>query len=340
MDIEKTPKTQPGPEEAVPIEAKTLSTEYDVANQILADAAEYAYENFTEEEDRKLRWKIDWHLIPVMIMAACKNFGGIADNPGNARWLTAREKAMVVRRVSENQTGIENKTWKWYQLRECLLDYRTYLLFFYIIGVTIPNGGLNTFNGLVIKNLGFTSHTTTLLQIPTGVFSTLAALIASAFAARTVRFRTLIMAVVLLVPIIGVILNKATAASNSGARLAGVYLIYTFYAGYMIALSMYQANTAGHTKKVTVSFIMYLAYAVGNIIGPQTFIANQAPEYVGGITAMLVSYCVCIVLAIILGASYYMENKKRTANAGAVEAEGSAFLDMTDKENKMFTYII
>ena len=109
---------------------------------------------------------------------------------------------------------------------------------------------------------------------------------------------------------------------------------------------------------------MYLAYAVGNIIGtfshcpiprltsfrillfanvpagPQTFIANQAPEYVGGITAMLVSYCVCIVLAIILGASYYMENKKRTANAGAVEAEGSAFLDMTDKENKMFTYII
>ena len=67
MDIEKTPKTQPGPEEAVPIEAKTLSTEYDVANQILADAAEYAYENFTEEEDRKLRWKIDWHLIPVVI---------------------------------------------------------------------------------------------------------------------------------------------------------------------------------------------------------------------------------------------------------------------------------
>ena len=68
----------------------------------------------------------------------------LPDNPGNAKWLTPREKAMVVRRVSENQTGIQNKQWKWYQLRECLLDYRSWLLFFYIIGVTIPNGGLNT----------------------------------------------------------------------------------------------------------------------------------------------------------------------------------------------------
>jgi len=132
----------------------------------------------------------------------------LPDNPGNARWLTTREKALVVRRVQQNQTGIENKVWKWYQVRECLLDYRTWILFFYIIGVTIPNGGLNTFNGLVIKSLGFTSHTTTLLQIPTGIFSTLAAVVASVFAARTSRFRTVIMAVVLLIPIIGTVLNK------------------------------------------------------------------------------------------------------------------------------------
>ncbi len=41
---------------------------------------------------------------------------------------------------------------------------------------------------------------------------------------------------------------SATPSHATGAKLAGVYLIYTYYAGYMIALSMYQANTAGHTK--------------------------------------------------------------------------------------------
>lgn len=104
----------------------------------------------------------------VTVCWAVFAFFYLPDNPGNARWLTEREKAMVIRRVSENKTGIENKVWKWYQFQECVSDYRTWILFFYVIGVTIPNGGLNTFNGLVIKTLGFSKHTTTLLQIPTG----------------------------------------------------------------------------------------------------------------------------------------------------------------------------
>ncbi|TQB73930.1 hypothetical protein MPDQ_005409 [Monascus purpureus] len=81
---------------------------------------------------------------------------------------------------------------------------------------------------------------------------------------------------------------------------------------------------------------MYLAYAVGNIIGPQTFIANQAPKYTGGITAMLVSYCVCIVLALALGASYRLLNQSRR---GPEDSNGpQPFLDMTDRENKAFVY--
>ncbi|KAK4947981.1 hypothetical protein LTR10_013034 [Elasticomyces elasticus] len=262
----------------------------------------------------------------------------LPSNPGDARWLSDKEKAMVVLRVRENQTGIENKIWKWYQFKEAMFDFKTWLLFFYIIGVTVPNGGLNTFNGLVIKNLGFTSHTTTLLQMPTGMFSTLAALVASFFAMRTIRFRTLIMAVVLLVPITGTALNIAYDSTKTGPRLAGVYMIYTFYAGYMIALSMYQANTAGHTKKVTISYTMYVAYAIGNIIGPQTFIANQAPKYTGGIVAMLVCYCVCICLALALGFAYFANNKRRGPDMIGAEHSESEFLDLTDKENKSFKY--
>lgn len=47
-----------------------------------------------------------------------------------------------------------------------------------------------------------------------GIFSTLAALIASVFAARTKRFRTLIMAIVLLVPILGTILNIGSSMNG------------------------------------------------------------------------------------------------------------------------------
>ena len=48
MDIEKAPSNT----DEVAVPPKLLSKEYDVANQILADTAEFADEEFTPEEDR------------------------------------------------------------------------------------------------------------------------------------------------------------------------------------------------------------------------------------------------------------------------------------------------
>lgn len=68
MDIQQAPTGNDKPHhgEDGPVEPKLLSKEYDVANKILADTAEFADEEFTPEEDTKLRWKIDWHLIPMV----------------------------------------------------------------------------------------------------------------------------------------------------------------------------------------------------------------------------------------------------------------------------------
>jgi hypothetical protein len=38
------------------------------------------------------------------------------DSPANARFLTPTERAQVVQRIKENQTGVENKKWKRDQL--------------------------------------------------------------------------------------------------------------------------------------------------------------------------------------------------------------------------------
>lgn len=65
-EIEKSPAKQQPAVEAVVSDSKLVSSQYDVANKILADTAAYEGEVFTEEEDRRLRWKIDWHLIPAV----------------------------------------------------------------------------------------------------------------------------------------------------------------------------------------------------------------------------------------------------------------------------------
>lgn len=106
---------------------------------------------------------------------------------------------------------------------------------------------------------------------------------------------------------------------------------------------MFQANTAGRSKKTTVNAMDYFAYAVGNIIGPQTFKSDQAPKYTGAIIAMTTCYALCMLLGLWYGFACYLENKKRDEKLRMSGNEWGAdhdmdFMDLTDKENKSFRY--
>ena len=122
--------------------------------------------------------------------------------------------------------------------------------------------------------------------------------------------------------------------------MVGLYLAYVYWAPYVCGLAMFQANTAGHSKKTTVNAMDYVAYAVGNIIGPQTFIADQAPKYTGAVISMLLCYAVCIVLAIAYGVVCRWENQQRDKAAieNEVDEHAADFLDLTDKQNASFRY--
>ena len=64
-------------------------------------------------------------------------------NPTQAKWLTQREKTIAVLRLAENETGIDNKKFKMYQLREALTDLRCWLMILIMLANCIPNVSLN-----------------------------------------------------------------------------------------------------------------------------------------------------------------------------------------------------
>lgn len=57
----------------------------------------------------------------------------LPDSPVTARGLTKRERRIAVDRLRENQTGVENKHLKPYQILEAFMDYKLYM--FFILGV-------------------------------------------------------------------------------------------------------------------------------------------------------------------------------------------------------------
>lgn len=71
---------------------------------------------------------------------------------------------------------------------------------------------------------------------------------------------------------------------------------------------------------------------------------KQAPKYTGAIVAMLLCYCLCILLAIFYGLVCKWENVQRDKLRDAIGIESvdeheADFLDLTDKQNKSFRYL-
>lgn len=117
----------------------------------------------------------------------------------------------------------------------------------------------------------------------------------------------------------------------------------------MVGISLPQANTAGQTKKTVSYSILFLGYAAGNLIGPQTFRAKQAPKYTGGVIAMLSCYCICMLVVGLYWVLCFMDNRRKDKLYGKVQrgaADGSfdelvgGFQDLTDKEQAEFRYIL
>ncbi|RDW67561.1 hypothetical protein BP6252_08957 [Coleophoma cylindrospora] len=262
----------------------------------------------------------------------------LPEAPMDAWFLTPEEKSHAVQRLAVNKTGIVNHTWKWYQAKEAVLDPKTWILFFFNIAINIPNGGLSTFGGLIIAGLGFSGVNASLLSMPTGVMSTLAAFVFSLASAKWHNRRCLVTILACIVPIIGTAIVYSLPRSNQGGQMVGLYLLYTYFGPYVVGIGLAQANTSGHTKKTVVFAILYIGYAVGNLIGPQTFRANQAPAYTGGTIAMIVCYCVCIALMACYWALATWQNKKISARPPTNGNSIESFLDQTDMEQEGFLY--
>lgn len=264
----------------------------------------------------------------------------LPDSPVQCWYLSDREKFVCLERVKDNNTGMEDKTIKWYQVCECLLDPKTWLLALFSLAQNIPNGGLVTFSAIIVSGLGYSRLITTLLGIPTGVLATVWQILLGFIVARVPNSRCSIIAIANLVPLMCSVIMWKLPRENQQGLLAAYYVFYTYWAPYVLSTSLPMANTSGHSKKLTMNAIFFLAYCVGNIIGPQVFRSKDAPSYSHGYEGLLGCLAVAIASILAYGLLCRWENSRRDKEGQtAVEpSEDAAFSDLTDKEKRAFRY--
>lgn len=292
-------------------------------------------------------WKYEF----LIIGALCCVWGVVMflflpDSPVTAKMLSREEKRVAVQRLRENQTGIENKHFKWPQVLETFLDIKTYLFFLLGVVCNIPNGGISNFGTLIIQGFGFSTLVTTLMQVPYGVFIAISILICVFLNDRFVNRRCLFVLIFLIPNIAGAFGLRFVPVDKQVARLICYYLTGPYNAAFVIMLSLQTANTAGHTKKVITNAVLFLGYCVGNISGPFFYLTSQAPYYELGIWSMIVSHLLEAVVIVTFWILASRENQRRdriqSTMEGGLEArdlDATAFADLTDRENLNFRYI-
>lgn len=86
--------------------------------------------------------------------------------------------------------------------------------------------------------------------------------------------------------------------------------------------------------------IVLMSFCIGNIIGPETFRDKDAPEYIPAKLTIVVILAVAMVLTITLDLAYHLENRKRDREGHQDLPQDFEFLDLTDKENRNFRYLL
>ncbi|KAH8666921.1 allantoate permease [Xylariales sp. PMI_506] len=265
----------------------------------------------------------------------------IPDSPMTASWLSDEEKVALLKHISVNQTGVENKTFRGKEIIEAILDPQLWLISLANVCIAVSSGVINTYSATLIKSLGYTPSQAALMNTPGGAVSIFFILLVG-FGARYTQHRWIWIIASIIPGIIGGGLMSFMPTSNRAACLAGLWLVNSVTAPLSMFYSYVSANFAGHTKRAFGAAVVGGSFYLGNIIGPQTFQARDAPEYRPAKIAVLATLSASAVLVLLLFVYYFWSNNSRRDTL-AEESEDNgmsreAWIDLTDKQNLRFRY--
>ncbi|KAL6399359.1 putative allantoate permease protein [Ilyonectria robusta] len=218
--------------------------------------------------------------------------------------------------------------------------------------MNVPTGGLSAFAAQIISGIGNSKLETMLLTMPASPFQTLASLTVAIPQRWLKNKRCLSSAICCLIPLTCSILIKGglvkeelcicliliftyteLPAENKTGRLLCYYFFYFFWGPYATGkylesslegiqltsgavLSLPMANVSGHTKKLTVTASIFIAYCCAMIIGPQVFLTKEAPNYPTGYKCLMGFEIAAICLLGMYAVGCKIENKRRDKREG------------------------
>ncbi|KAG0646455.1 putative transporter [Hyphodiscus hymeniophilus] len=266
----------------------------------------------------------------------------LPDSPLTAFFLSRDMKVVAIERMRQEQIGIENKRFKWDQVREAFKDPKTYLYMVMLFAINLANGAASGFGSIIVQSFGFTTFKTILLLGVAGVFVfvfTLGTGLVSAFWPNKRCYAAMFCCLPVFTG--AFMIWRSDWQKNRAVSLWGFFMVTTFSGTQVMILSLVAANTAGHTKKAITSGLVWASYSTSNGIAPLLVKTEEkASHYPSAFIPIIATMVLVFVLLVLYRVYVLCLNKKRDSIrlVDMDEAARTGFLDITDRENGNFRY--
>lgn len=205
------------------------------------------------------------------------------------------------------------------------------------------NGAVSGFGPLIVSTFGYSSLESILFQFPLGAVCAIGIPLSGWICSRYRNMRIAVLLICTLPVITGfVMIWKSHWGTRPVLPVVGYSLVGFFGPVVSLTISLGAANVAGETKKSFMASAVFVAYCVGNIVGPQLVKSQtKALHYPELWTGLIICYCITILSASTLFVVLWRENKRRDSlDLDEAECDRVAFRDLTDKENVYFRYVL
>lgn len=192
------------------------------------------------------------------------------DSPVTAWFLTEEERVVAVERLRSSQTGVRCHVIKMPQVLEALRDVKVLLVFIMMGSAYTINGAVSGFGPLIVSTFGYTPLESILLQFPLGGLCVFSTILTGYLASKIPNIRILMLIICCLPVIAGcAMIWRSTWSHRPATPVAGYSITGVFGAVVGLIISVGMSNVAGATKKSFMAAAIFVAYCVGNIVGPQ-----------------------------------------------------------------------
>ncbi|RHZ55314.1 allantoate permease family MFS transporter [Aspergillus thermomutatus] len=258
------------------------------------------------------RWIFILEGLATIVVAVIAKFI-VVDWPETATFLTEDERALLLRRLSEDQGEARMDRLDKKSLRRAFSDPKIYLGPLMYFGIVNTGYAVSFFTPTILNQLGWTAVRAQVMSIPVYCVAMVITL-SAAYASDRLRHRYLFTLAGCLIATMGYVILLCQASVPVGARYFAVFAITG--GGYLtqpILMGWLSNNMAGHYKQSIASAMQIGFGNCGGLVASNIFFKEEAPRYTTGYGVSLGMTWICGAACALFLTYLVRENRLRDA---------------------------